>query len=172
MQDEHFETIFHTHLRSVAPWPSVALLHTLLDFTYCLLCLHIHQLCPASHRKCQKSPANSSPLLSALLVSPCQLVSTLLLYRDYFHSNIHMLWTMHVTFKTGTGKETGPRRGHFQRDCGAGLAHMDKNCLNTQKNKMFGIWDTTAALEPNKYDAVWCCTYSGYQYSVIAVLQC
>lgn len=122
-------------------------------------------------RKARRVQANSSALLSTLLVSLCQLVSALLVCRDYFHSNIHTLWTMHTAFQTDSGKEMGTRRDHFQRDSGAGLIHMNKSCPNTWKNTKFRICDTTGALEPNKYDAVWHCTYLGCPYSVAAVLQ-
>lgn len=55
LQDEGFEAFFHTHLGSVIPFPSVALVHALPDFRYCSVCPEVWQLCPAGHREGQKT---------------------------------------------------------------------------------------------------------------------
>lgn len=89
-----------------------------------------------------------------LLVSPCQLVSSLLVCRHYFHSNIHTLRTMYIAFEIGIGKKTRTWRNQFQRESRAELVHMEKICPNTWKKQK--VWDLGyhSSLGPQQ---IWCC---------------
>lgn len=111
--------------------------HALPDFRYCSVCPVVWQLCPAGHREGQKTVHK----FQSLAVNPASVSMSAsfhttglkwLLSKQYTY-----LWTMHIAFETGTGKETGTKRDHFDRDSGVQPVHMDHSCTNTQKNSNY-----------------------------------